>query len=270
MTTNEPATSDRPRAFDGDDPPSVLVPLRVVEGESIPEGVVDLLSGANVVLLGYHELPEQTPPGQARMEYEESATRALEDFAGAFREHGATVDVHLAFTHDADQTIDRIAREEGCLAILVPNPVVEMTDLLVAVRGIVDVARIARVAGPIAAASHLDVTILHVQPPDADLDDVQTTALLERTRDALTEYGVSTNRIETRTEVADRPILAIADVAGEFDAVVIGESEPTLLNRLFGPASERVADRFLGPVLVVRRKQNADQDDDATEESEGK
>ena len=60
------------------DRPSVLVPIRVLEGESIPEGVPELLANAHVVLLGYHEIPEQTAPGQARMQFEERAQRKLE------------------------------------------------------------------------------------------------------------------------------------------------------------------------------------------------
>ncbi len=60
------------------DRPSVLVPLRVLEGESVPEGVPDLLGDAHVVLLGYHVLPEQTAPGQARMQFEDRAMERLE------------------------------------------------------------------------------------------------------------------------------------------------------------------------------------------------
>ncbi|MFW6384989.1 MAG: universal stress protein, partial [Halodesulfurarchaeum sp.] len=46
------------------DRPNVLVPIRVLEGESIPEGVPELLANAHVVLLGYHVVPDQTAAGQ--------------------------------------------------------------------------------------------------------------------------------------------------------------------------------------------------------------
>jgi len=52
------------------DRPAVLVPIRVLEGESIPEGVPELLADAHVVLLGYHVVPDQTATGQARMQFE--------------------------------------------------------------------------------------------------------------------------------------------------------------------------------------------------------
>lgn len=34
----------------------------------------------------------------------------------------------------------------------------------------------------------------------------------------------------------------------------MGESDPSVLTFVFGESSEQVADRFLGPVLVVRQE----------------
>ena len=62
------------------DRPSILVPIRVLEGESVPEGVPELLAHAHVVLLGYHVIPEQTAPGQARMQFEDRATERLDKY----------------------------------------------------------------------------------------------------------------------------------------------------------------------------------------------
>jgi len=47
---------------------------------------------------------------------------------------------------------------------------------------------------------------------------------------------------------------AIVDAADEFDAVVMGESDPSLATFVFGLRSEQVAEQFLGPVLVVQRE----------------
>lgn len=47
---------------------------------------------------------------------------------------------------------------------------------------------------------------------------------------------------------------AIVDAADEFDVVVMGESDPSLTTFVFGLPADQVADRFLGPVLVVQRE----------------
>jgi hypothetical protein len=49
------------------------VPVAILKGETVPDAVVELLSTLPVVVLGYHVLPEQTAPGQARMQFEDQA-----------------------------------------------------------------------------------------------------------------------------------------------------------------------------------------------------
>jgi len=63
-----------------------------------------------------------------------------------------------------------------------------------------------------------------------------------------------TTRIERAGDVPD----AIVDAADEYDAVVMGESDPTLATYVFGLPAEQVAERFLGPVLVVQRERQPD------------
>lgn len=46
----------------------VLVPLKILEGASVPPGLIDLLGTVDVTVLGYHVLPEQTTPDQARLQ----------------------------------------------------------------------------------------------------------------------------------------------------------------------------------------------------------
>jgi len=96
----------------------VLVPLAILKGETVSAGVVDSLSNAEVVLLGYHVVPEQTPPGQARMSFEEHAEDALGETAAAFEDAGVPVETVLVFTHDRGETVGRVADERGCKAVL--------------------------------------------------------------------------------------------------------------------------------------------------------
>jgi len=240
------------------DRPSVLVPIRVLEGESIPDGVPKLLADANVVLLGYHVIPEQTAPGQARMQFEERATARMDELEALFENAGATVERRLVFTHKAQQTINRISHDEGCLAILIPDTVAEMDDVLVAVRGAVGIDRLARVVSGVFAGSEASVTLYHVAREGESDADAQT--LLDGLTDRLTDNGFDEGRIETRIGRERDPVDAIIDATVDFDALVMGESDPSLATFVFGLPADQVAEQFLGPVFVVQRERPEEAD----------
>ncbi|QLG60239.1 universal stress protein [Halorarum salinum] len=234
------------------DRPSILVPIRVLEGESIPEGVPELLANAHVVLLGYHVIPEQTAPGQARMQFEERANQRLDEYEAMLAEAGATTERRLVFTRDGGKTIDRTIREEDCLAVLVPNATGPPEDVLVAVRGAVGVDRLARVVAGLFGDTDASVTLYHVAGEGETDDDVRT--LLDGVVARLTDLGTDASAIETRIEHDRGALDAIVDAADPFDAVVMGESDPSLATFVFGMPADKVAERFLGPVLVVQRE----------------
>jgi nucleotide-binding universal stress UspA family protein len=234
------------------DSPSILVPVRVLEGESVPEGVPELLANAHVVLLGYHVIPEQTATGQAQMQFEDRAMERLDEYETMFEAAGATVERRLVFTHDGQKTIDRMTTEHDCLAALVPNATGPVEDVLVAVRGTVGVDRIARVVGGLFGETDASVTLYHVAESDETDEDVGT--LLDGMVNRLEAQGLDASRIETRVDRDQAALDAIVDAADAFDVVVMGESDPSLATFVFGMPADQVADRFLGPVLVVQRE----------------
>lgn len=231
--------------------PTVLVPLKILEGEGVPEGTPELLSNAHVVLLGYHVVPEQTATGQAQMQFEERATKRLDEIEEMFSEAGASVERRLVFTHDGQKTIDRTIQEHDCMAVLVPNAAGPVEDVLVAVRGTVGLDRLARVVAGVFGGAGVSVTLYHVAEAAETDDDVQ--ALLDGVRDRLRDLGVEAD-VETRVERGGDALDAIVEESGDFDAVVMGESDPSLATYVFGMPADQVADRFLGPVLVVQRE----------------
>jgi nucleotide-binding universal stress UspA family protein len=234
------------------DRPSILVPIRILKRESIPEGVPDLLSHAHVVLLGYHVVPEQTAPGQARMQFEEQAGSRLDEYERLFEEAGATVERRLVFTRNGQKTIDRTIYEHDCLAVLVPNATGAVEDVLVAVRGTVGVDRLARVVAGVFGETDASVTLYHVAE-EAETDaDVET--LLDGMLDRIEDLGVDASSMETRVERERDPLPAITDAAADFDVVVMGETDPSIATFVFGMPADQVANRFLGPVLVVQRE----------------
>ena len=239
--------------------PSILVPIRVLEGESIPEGVPELLANAHVVLLGYHVVPDQTAPGQARMQFEDRAAQRLDEYETMFGNAGATIERRLVFTHDGQKTIDRAIAEYGCLAVLVPNATGPLEDVLVAVRGAVGVDRLARVVAGLFGDTGVSVTLYHVVDEEETDADVRT--LLDGMADRMTDLGVDASTIETRIERDRDAMDAIVEAADAFDAVVMGESDPSLATFVFGMPADQVAEQFLGPVLVVQREASVEGDD---------
>lgn len=234
------------------DTPSILVPVRVLEGESLPEGVPDLLAGAHVVLLGYHVIPDQTAPGQARLQFEERANGRLDDLEELLTDAGATVERRLVFTHDGQQTIDRIIYEEGCLAVLAPNATGGVEDILVAVRGTVGADRLARTVAGLFGDRDVTVTLYHIAGEGESDADAQT--LLDGLVERLVSLGLDEDSVETRVERTNAVLDTIIEAAEDYDAVVMGESDPSLTTFVFGLPADQVADQFLGPVFVVQRE----------------
>lgn len=232
------------------DRPTVLLPVRILEGESIPDGIPELLHRSHVVLLGYHVIPEQTATEQAELQFEERALKRLDELTELLEDAGATVDQRLVFTHRAQQTLDRITREQDCDAVIVPNATATVDEVLVPIAGVVGVDRIAAVVAGL-FGPETEITLFHIPRGDETEEDART--FLEGVADRLVDLGVDGDRIAQRIETADDPLDAIIAASAEYDAVVMGESDPSIATFVFGMPADQVAESFLGPVVVVQR-----------------
>ena len=272
----------------------VLVPIAVLDGGSVSPGLISLLGAVDVTVLGYHVLPEQTPPDQARLQFEERATSALEDVSQEFAAAGGAADHRLVFTHDREQTIERVTDEVDADAFAVPGTTGDVDRLLVSLSGDVDVDRILSFVEALVGDRDIGVTLFLVageRPPagDDDSTDVDTSgerdtvavaddavdagdadhdrphtaqARLAVAADRLREAGID---VETTLAAAGSPFDALVDAVPGHDAVVMGERAPSFRSFVFGEESERVAAASVGPVLVVRERRATDEfDADAT------
>lgn len=234
------------------DRPSILVPVRVLEGESLSEGVPEVLANAHVVLLGYHEVPDQTATDQAQAQFEDQATQRLDELQEILEDAGATVDRVLVFTHDAQATIDRMNTEHDILAVLVLAATTAVEDVLVAIRGTVGIDRIARVVTGLFGGTDASVTLYHVVEDDETEADVRT--LFDGMIDRLVERGLDADAIDTRIEHAEDTQGALVEATDGCDVLIMGESDPSLKTLVFGMRADRVADQFYGPVFVVQQE----------------
>lgn len=230
----------------------ILVAVDVPDPEQISQLLIEVQRPLKVCLLGTYSVPEQTAPEQAREQHGEKAGSALEEVADAFRACGVEVETELVFTPDVLDTVERTALERGCHAILLLEPAYRMERVLAAHRPGPVATRIAHFLAELLRGTDLRATLLHVIGEDDDRDRGRHE--LEQLRRELVEVGgVAGDRVEARLEIDDDPDDAVADAASEHDLVLVGETEPSLRDAVFGDFSRRLADDTDTPVIVVRR-----------------
>jgi len=227
---------------------SVLVPVAVLQGEALSEALVDRLSGVEVTLLGYHEIPEQTATEQAHEQFNEQLQRKLDEYVDLFEAHDGTVTPRTVFTHDAPETFKRIAIEADIGAILVTNPAPAVDRVLVPIRGPVNLDPILTMTAALGGTP--EIVLFHAAPSEPQRADGEE--LLSTAADQLAAAGVDADRLSQQVVVSDAPIRAISDAAADTGLVVIGEKDPSVVDIVFGDASDRIAEQSASPVLVVR------------------
>jgi nucleotide-binding universal stress UspA family protein len=224
----------------------VLVPVAILEGEIVSYGLMNLLSTMDVTVLGYHVLPEQTPPDQARAQFEGRANEALEDLSEEFRSAGGDAYHRLVFTQNRQQSIDRVADETDARAYAITGATGDVDSLLVSLTGDIDVDRITDFVVELIGDRPIAVT-LFAKDGSAAGDEAADGRLATATE------RLSAAGIETTTRVAAGKTLdALVDAVAGHDAIVMGERAPSVSSLLFGEEADRVAAASVGPVLVVR------------------
>lgn len=225
---------------------TILVPIDISESDVPNLDVLEFLRPIEVVLLGYFPVPDQAEPAHIKAEYEEEAASRLEN-AAAGRANQVEV---LVFTHDREATIDRVADQYGCDAVLTAGTVTDVDRILVPLRGDVNLDRIIPVVADLMYVCNASATIFH--SVDEDSDSGYADVLFRGVVDRLIEEGIDRERIDHRLSDGGDLHVEIARVAREFDLVVFGETEPSLRERIIGDTLSRIIDEIEIPALIVR------------------
>ncbi|MFC6940752.1 universal stress protein [Salinirubellus sp. GCM10025818] len=225
---------------------TILVPVDVSANEPPSLGILDRIGPIEVVILGYFPVPDQAEPALIREEYGPEAADRLETIADAH--HGSTA--VLVFTHDREATIDRIADQHGCNAVLIAGETSALDRILVPLRGDVNLDRILSVVADLLLAGEETATLFHSVAEGADPSGGEL--LLVGAVDRLVEYGVDRDRIDRRLSEGGDPRTDIVEFGGEYDLVVLGETEPSLRERIIGDVLSGIVDDVEVPALIVR------------------
>lgn len=236
---------------DHDAPELLLWPTDAADPTAPPAGLVDLLAAHRLLVLGHYSVPDQTTPEQLRSTHGDEATAAVESVASAVRERGVDAESVVVFTRDRSETVDRVAAERDVDAVLTPGTVDEaITRVFVPIRGDENLERILSFVAGLARGTDAGVTLYNA----ADSADAASRGelLLRGAVDRLAENDVDRDRIDWVGEQTDDAVESILSAATEHDLLVIGESEPSIRERIFGNATGRLVDTAYQPVAVVR------------------
>lgn len=235
-------------------PSSILVDVELPDPERLSASLIEVLSPLRVVLLGWFSVPEQTSPAQARDQFGEETQATLDTIAERFAEAGIEVTTRLVFTGDELDTISRISVEEKCDAVLIPGGMDELRRVLVPLRGLENAHQIVPFIADLCRDATATVTLLHVVEEDETEADSRA-EVLKPAAARMRDYGLDTSLLELDALTADDPADAIVDRAKAYDLVVLGETEPSVREILFGTVPERIVSTTDVPVIVVRHEE---------------
>jgi nucleotide-binding universal stress UspA family protein len=230
---------------------TVLVPIDV-SGDTAPvKPLADLCRPVEVVVLGYYPVPDQATPAQLKADHEAEAAERLARIADQFTESEVdlTEDV-LVFTHDREDTIDRVANEYGCGAVLTAGEAADVERILVPVRGDANLDRIVSLLGSVMGAGDASATFFHSVAEDSDSSRGEF--LVRGAVDRLVQAGIDRDRIDWQLSEDESPRDEIVALASEFDLLILGETKPSLRERILGSVPSRVVDEVDTPAFIVR------------------
>ncbi|MEF8817777.1 MAG: universal stress protein [Salinibacter sp.] len=237
-------------------PSSILVDVELPSPDRFPASLIEVLSPLRVVILGWFSVPEQTSPAQARDQFGAEAQDTLDAVARRFEDVGAEVTTRLVFTGEKFDTLTRISVEEDCDAVLIPGEIEHLRRVLVPLRGLENAHQIAPFVADLCRDATATVTLLHIVE-EGETEADSRADVLRPAANRMRDHGLDTGLLELEAMAADDPADAIVDRAEAYDLVVLGETEPSVQEILFGTVPERIVTSADVPVIVVRHEDEA-------------
>jgi nucleotide-binding universal stress UspA family protein len=229
---------------------TILVPVDISNPDPPDSGILEHLRPVDVVVLGYYMVPKQTAPAHLKADHETEATARLDEIVARFDATDHDVEGVLVFTKDRQDSIDRVADQHDCDAVLVPAETNPIERILVPLRGDVNLDRIVSLVADLERTSEASITLFHSVTGGADPS--QGEFILRGAVDRLADEGISRDRLHWKLSEDGDPQREIASLAAEHDLVILGETKPSLRDRIIGTALTPILDSIDVPAIVVR------------------
>ncbi len=234
------------------DETTILVPVNASDPGAPSGALVELLSPHAVVVLGYYPVPDQSSSDQLRSQFGEKCETEIAEIAERFAREGASAESVLVFTKDRTKTIDRIAAKYDADAVLTTQAVEETLDrILVPMRGDETLESILEFVEQLLGKSDATATLFNVITAEDDAS--QGELIVRGACDRLEEHGVAPERVDWKQTHGESASSAIIAAAKSYDLLVVGETKPSLRERLLGTVTDNVIDESPRPVLIVRK-----------------
>ena len=235
---------------------TILVPFELPDPEPISAVLVDDLAPLNIVAMGHFQVPEQTPTGAARDQFQAEAQAELDEVTAPFRERSPSVRTRVVFGKTRGDAINRVMLEEGCAAELDPAPTEGIDRILVPIPASAEFTRLPEFIEVLCEASTQEITLFHVVEGEELIE--QGEQILAYVHEGLLDAGLDDDLVDTRIVEGhdhDEEILA---AAADYDAVVMYDAASRIRDRVFGTLPDRIANQTSDPVIMVRRDYTED------------
>jgi nucleotide-binding universal stress UspA family protein len=229
---------------------TILVPVDVSRPDLPDNGVLDHLRPVDVVVLGYYPVPKQTAPAHLKKDHEAEARARLDEVVAQVDAADHEVEGVLVFTKDRQDSIDRVADQHDCDAVFVPGETGPIERILVPLRGDVNVERIVSLVADLERTSDASITLFHAVTGGDDPSRGEL--VLRGAVDRLADEGIDRDRLRWELSESGDPQREIVALADEHDLVILGETEPSLRERIIGAVLTPILDAVDVPAIVVR------------------
>lgn len=228
---------------------TVLIPIEFPDPDPLPSTFIEGLTNSKVILLGvYESSPDWSSDERQRRKIE--ANRVLYNIAADFVHSGEIAEVELVMEEDVGDAPTTVAEERGVDALLVPNPITTLGHVLVAIREEKFAQPIIDFVCSLNRDTLLHTQLLHVAESEDDVESGEQ--LLSEVKRQLVEEGYSQTGIDTEVVVSDDPPFAISRAASDNDVIVMGETQSSATERVFGKTYDSIAEQTELPIIVVR------------------
>lgn len=232
------------------DDSTILVPVDVSDVDPPESGIFEHLRPVDIVVLGYYMVPKQTAPAHLKEDHEAEAAARLEEVVARFDDTDHEVESVLVFTKDQQDSVDRVAEQHDCDAVLITGETRPIERILVPLRGDVNLDRIVSLVADLERTSGASITLFHSVAADADSSRGEF--ILRGVVDRLADEGIDRDRLHWELSERGNPQAAIVDLADEYDLVILGETKPSLRDRIVGTTLSSIFDSIDVPAIVVR------------------
>lgn len=210
-------------------------------------GLLKSLSYMDITLVGFTPASDENG---IETEHKNEIKETLSEIATEFENRGIRVETHVESGDRVADTRDEWARRDEIDGVLTPGGVKTVGRVLVGVRDKQHVEEMVEFVDLIDRERIIHITLLHITGETRQGTGEEEA--LRLMKNELAERGVNPHAIDMEIQVSDYRKRALIKNARTYDLTVLGPTEePGLEKRVFGPMSNRVANRANSAVLVV-------------------